>query len=87
MSCLAVADKHKDSHFTPKLLVDSLSKLEAHMKLAAALLVILWWICLWGLADLLTESWTREERLIAYTAGALFVVAIAVLFPQIWDRL
>lgn len=57
------------------------------MKLAGALLVVLWWICIWGLADLLTESWTREEKLILYSAGALFVVGIGILFPQVWERL
>lgn len=57
------------------------------MKLLGALLVVIWWICLWGLADLLAENWTREERLIVYSAGAMFVVAIAALFPQVWDRL
>jgi threonine/homoserine/homoserine lactone efflux protein len=57
------------------------------MRLIGALLVVFWWICLWGLADILTENWTREERIIIYTAGVLFVTAVAVLFPQLWDRL
>ena len=57
------------------------------MKLIGALLVVIWWICVWGLADILTESWTREEKLVAYSAGALLIVGIAAAFPQLWDRL
>jgi hypothetical protein len=57
------------------------------MKLAGALLVVIWWICLWGLSDILTEQWTREERLIGYSAGALFVVGLTVAYPQLLERL
>lgn len=57
------------------------------MKLVGALLVVIWWICLWGLSDLLTETWTREERLVAYTIGALLVGMTAFLFPTLWERL
>ena len=57
------------------------------MKLLGALLVVVWWICLWGLADLLTENWSREERVIIYSAGVIVVISIAILFPQLWDRL
>ena len=57
------------------------------MKLAGAFLVVIWWICLWGLSDILTEHWTREERLVAYSAGALFVVGLTLTYPQLLERL
>ena len=57
------------------------------MKLVTALLVVIWWICLWGLSDLLTENWSREEKFVGYSGGAVLVVATTVLFPGLWDRL
>jgi hypothetical protein len=57
------------------------------MKLVFALLVIIWWISAWGLADLLTESWSREQKFAAYTAGILLVSATVALFPHLLDRL
>jgi hypothetical protein len=51
------------------------------MKLLTALLVIVWWICIWGLSDLLTENWSREEKFVGYSVGAVLVAATTFLFP------
>ncbi len=51
------------------------------MKLLTALLVIVWWICIWGLSDLLTENWSREEKFVGYSVGAVVVAATTILFP------
>lgn len=57
------------------------------MKLAFALLVIIWWISVWGLADLLMEGWSREAKFWTY-AGGLTVVGVTVAaFPHLLDRL
>jgi hypothetical protein len=47
------------------------------MKLLVALVVVLWWIALWGLTDLIVEDWTREQKWIAY--GSLLAVVTALL--------
>ncbi len=70
------------------LLVSNIFNPDPHqMKLATALLVVIWWICVWGLSDLLTEHWTRRQKLIAYAGGAIAVIAITVFFPTLLDRL
>lgn len=57
------------------------------MELAFALLVVVWWIAIWGLFDIATEGWTREEKLRLYVAMLLFVVAMVTLFPKLTRRL
>jgi hypothetical protein len=57
------------------------------MKLVIALLVVIWWICIWGISDVIMEDWTRQQKLIAYTMGAIAVIAITVFFPSLLDRL
>ncbi len=57
------------------------------MELAFALLVVVWWIAIWGLSDIATEGWTREEKLRLYVAMLLFVIAMVALFPKLIRRL
>lgn len=57
------------------------------MKLAFALLVIVWWISVWGLADLLMEDWTRTQKFWSYVGGIVVVGATVALFPHLLDRL
>jgi len=57
------------------------------MKLAFALLVIVWWISVWGLADLLMEGWSREQKFWSYVGGIVLVGATVALFPHLVDRL
>lgn len=57
------------------------------MKLVFALLVIVWWISVWGLADLLMEGWSREQKFWTYVGGIVLVGATVALFPHLLDRL
>lgn len=57
------------------------------MQIAFALIVVFWWIAIWGLSDLLTETWTREEKLRLYVAMLIFVAIIVTVFPDILARL
>jgi hypothetical protein len=57
------------------------------MELAFALLVVVWWIAIWGLFDMATEGWTREEKLRLYAAMLLFVIAMVAIFPKLTRRL
>ena len=57
------------------------------MKLLFALLIIVWWISVWGLADLAMEDWTRRQKAYAYLAGIALVLGTLWFFPHIADRL
>jgi hypothetical protein len=57
------------------------------MQIAFALVVVFWWIAIWGLSDLLTETWTRDEKLCYYAAMLVIVTAVIIMFPKILSRL
>lgn len=57
------------------------------MKIAAALIVVIWWIAVWGMFDLATEDWTRTERFRLYLTLILSVFAIILIFPNVADKL
>lgn len=57
------------------------------MQIAFALVVVFWWIAIWGLSDLLTETCPREEKLCYYVAMLLIVTIVLLIFPQILSRL
>jgi len=52
-----------------------------------ALIAVFWWIAIWGLSDLLTEKWTREEKLRLYIAMLALVGIIIIVFPSVLSRL
>ena len=64
-----------------------LSHLCKEMQIAFALIVIFWWIAIWGLSDLLTEQWTREQKLRLYVAMLVVVAIVVIIFPEILARL
>jgi len=56
------------------------------MQIAFALIAVFWWIAVWGLSDLLTEDWTREQKFQLYI-GMLCSIALLVFFvPTIVKR-
>lgn len=57
------------------------------MKLLFALLIVVWWISVWGLADLAMENWTRKQKAAAYVAGIALTLVTLWFFPHIADRL
>jgi|GEM_PF-4332644 len=57
------------------------------MQIAFALLIVVWWIALWGLSDLLVEDWTREEKLILYVSALVVVSFIIYLNPDLMKKL
>jgi hypothetical protein len=57
------------------------------MKLLFALLIVIWWISVWGLADLAMEDWTRKQKAIAYVCGIALTLTTLWFFPHIADRL
>jgi len=56
------------------------------MQLAFAVIVVLWWIAIWGLSDLLTENWSRESKAKLYIALLVFVGLVVWSFPNIVRR-
>jgi hypothetical protein len=57
------------------------------MKLLFALLIVIWWISVWGLADLAMETWTRRQKATTYVAGIALTLLTLWFFPHIVDRL
>jgi hypothetical protein len=57
------------------------------MKLLFALLVIVWWISVWGLADLALENCTRKQKAMTYASGIALTLATLWFFPHIVDRM
>jgi len=55
------------------------------MKLVYALIVIFWWISIWGLTTELISDMTKEERIKIYLAIIAFIGAILYFFPHILD--
>ena len=56
------------------------------IQIAFALTAVLWWISLWGLSDLLTESWSRTSRIQYYTSILILTTAAALWYPQLIER-
>lgn len=57
------------------------------MKLLFALLIVIWWISVWGLVDLAMENWTRKQKTVAYATGIALTLTTLWFFPHIADRL
>lgn len=55
------------------------------MKLLYAVIVIFWWIAIWGLTDELVEDMTKENRIKVYLGIIAVIAAILVCFPHILD--
>ena len=56
------------------------------MKLLFALIAVFWWIALWGLSDLMTESWTREQKFRLYVGTLVVIALIVYMLPDILER-
>ena len=52
-----------------------------------ALLVVFWWIAVWGLSDLLTENWTREQKFRLYVSILVVIGIVLAVFPEILYKL
>jgi hypothetical protein len=55
------------------------------MKLVYALIVIFWWIAIWGLTDELIEDMTKQQRIKMYLGIIAAIAAILYFFPHILD--
>ena len=56
------------------------------MQILFAVIVIFWWIAIWGLKDILVEDWTREQQIYLYVTMMSFVAIFVFLFPDIIKR-
>ena len=57
------------------------------MQIAIAVMVILWWVSIWGLLELLIEGWGRQQKLIFFMSILVVISTILFYFPHIMDRL
>lgn len=55
--------------------------------LAVPLLVVIWWVALWGLADTLMSGWSKSRRITAY--GGLLLLSLYAIYshPPLIERL
>lgn len=56
------------------------------MLLIPAIIVVLWWIAIWGLFDLYTENKTRDEKIKIYLILLGLITIIICFFPQLIRR-
>ena len=56
------------------------------MQILFAIIAIFWWIAIWGLKDILVESWSRTEKFYLYISILSFVGIIVYVFPDIIKR-
>ena len=57
------------------------------MQILFAVIAIFWWVAIWGLKDILVESWSRTEKFYLYISILLVVAIIVTVFPDIVKRL
>lgn len=57
------------------------------MKLIIALLIIFWWVAVWGLFDIYTENKTKNEKLCIYVVIIVTILAILFFFPEFVNHL
>lgn len=56
------------------------------MKVAMTLVVIFFWIAIWGLFDTYTENTTREDKIRMYLVILGIIVVIVCFFPQVLNK-
>jgi hypothetical protein len=56
------------------------------MQILFAVIAIFWWIAIWGLKDILVESWSREQKFYLYVSILVLVAMIVLMFPDIVKR-
>ena len=57
------------------------------MQLISAILVIFWWIAIWGIFDIYTDGKTRDEKLHIYLLLLGIIVAAFCFYPDLLYRL
>jgi len=56
------------------------------MRLIAVILVIFWWIAIWGLFDIYTDKKTENEKIKIYITMILIIIIIILLYPKLIDH-
>jgi uncharacterized membrane protein len=56
------------------------------MKVATTLVVIFFWIAIWGLFDTYTENKSKEDRIQMYLLILGIIVVIVCFFPQVLNK-
>jgi len=57
------------------------------MQLLFATIAVFWWVAIWGLTDLLTDSWTRRQRFYLYIGMIALIVLTLWIFPDFINHL
>jgi len=56
------------------------------MQILFAIVTIFWWVAIWGLKDILVESWSREQKFYLYISILAVVAMIVLMYPDIIKR-
>jgi len=56
------------------------------MQILFAIVTIFWWVAIWGLKDILVESWSREQKFYFYISILFLVAIVVIIFPDIVKR-
>jgi hypothetical protein len=57
------------------------------MKVIAVIIVVFWWIAIWGIFDILTEHKSKYEKMEIYTAIIVTIIIIIIIFPHMLDHI
>lgn len=56
------------------------------MKVATTLVVIFFWIAIWGLFDTYTENTSKEDKVRMYLVILGIIIVIVCFFPQVLNK-
>jgi hypothetical protein len=56
------------------------------MTILFAIIVVFWWIAIWGIFDIYTEHKTRDEKLKIYAVMLGIILVIVCFFPTLMYR-
>ena len=57
------------------------------MKLLGPIIVVTWWIALFGISDTLMSGWSKSRRLAVYTGFLLLSLYAIYNYPHLVERL
>lgn len=57
------------------------------MLLISALVIIFWWIAIWGIFDIYTENKTKDEKIKIYMVIIGIIFIIICFFPKLIHNL
>lgn len=57
------------------------------MKIIAVIIVIFWWIAIWGIFDVFTDHKSKDEKIKIYISIIIIIIIIMIIFPHLLDHI